>query len=73
MIRFDKTPTSISYTITSYPNLPNDVISGFTMAQIETDMLKHKYGLSNYVNEVKSHKPSYISNRTIDIYMNYYL
>jgi hypothetical protein len=57
-------------TVAGDPNFPFDEISDFTLGQIESNFLKHVYGINSLKEKVKINKPWYISNRAIDIYFN---
>ncbi len=51
---------------------PNDQVTGYTLAGIESNFLKHVYGRSSLTDELKNHKPTGITNVQIDLLMNNY-
>jgi len=59
-----------------YPPHPNgsidDQVSGYTLPSIESDMLKHIYGLSSLSEQLKSHKPAGATDAQIDLLISYY-
>jgi hypothetical protein len=48
----------------------NDNITGYTLAGIESDFLKHSYGFSSLREELKDHRPIGITNQHIDVFMD---
>ena len=57
---------------TRISNKPDDQISGFVMSTIESQIVKHSYGLSSLQTRLKSNKPSGVTNAQIDTYLNFY-
>lgn len=47
-----------------------DDVTGYTLAGIEHDFLKHVYGFGSLSDELKSHKPSGVTDVQIDNLMN---
>ena len=52
-------------------NYPYDQVSGYTMGNIE-QLLKHSYGLTSLRNQLKANKPSNMTDKHIDVYLNYF-
>ncbi|MCK4662900.1 MAG: hypothetical protein KAT68_08550 [Bacteroidales bacterium] len=52
-------------------NYPYDQVSGYTMHSIES-FLKHVYGLSSLQSKLKANKPSRMTDKHLDIYLNYF-
>ena len=52
--------------------LPFDQIDGYTMSQLEQNVVKYSYGFTSLRNKLKSNKPSGITDKHIDLYLNYY-
>jgi len=52
-------------------NYPYDQVSGYTMGNIE-QLLKHSYGLTSLKNQLKANKPSNMTDKHIDVYLNYF-
>jgi len=50
---------------------PYDRIYGYTMNNVE-QILKHVYGLSSLRSKLKSNKPNGMTDKHIDVYLNYY-
>ncbi|MEA3504595.1 MAG: hypothetical protein U9R32_05295 [Bacteroidota bacterium] len=52
-------------------NYPYDQVYGYTMSNIE-NLLKHVYGLSSLQTKLKANKPSWMTDKHIDVYLNYF-
>lgn len=53
-------------------NYPYDQVTGYSIAVLENDILKHSYGLSSLNENIKEHLPQEITERHIDIFMNFF-
>lgn len=51
---------------------PDDEVTGYTLAFIERNILKHSYGLWSLGNELKSNLPVGVTNQQIDNLLNFY-
>lgn len=51
---------------------PNDHVSSYTLPFIESNILKHSYGLSSLLSNLKANKPTNITDRHLDILFNFY-
>jgi hypothetical protein len=51
---------------------PDDEVTGYTLAFIEQNILKHSYGLWSLGNELKSNLPVGVTNQQIDNLLNFY-
>ncbi len=51
---------------------PYDAVSGYTLAYIESNILKHSYGLSSLTSRLKSNKPTGVTDKQLDILLAYY-
>lgn len=51
---------------------PYDQVTGYTMTAIENDILKHSYGLSSLNENLKAHLPQGMTERHIDVFMNFF-
>jgi hypothetical protein len=67
--RFNQQTMGVSW---SNPNLPNDFVQEYTLAGIESQFLKHVYGLESLRKYLKAHKPSSVSDQNIDDLINSY-
>ena len=54
------------------PDNPFDAISGYTMGNIESKILRYSYGLTSLRDKLKEHKPSGVTDKHIDLYLDYY-
>lgn len=52
--------------------LVNDQVSGYSLAFIESEMLKHIYGLSSLSDELKAHKPAGVTDGQIDLLISFF-
>lgn len=52
------------------PNYPYDQVSGYTMSVVESDILKHSYGLSSLRDYLKLNLPEEMTERHIDVFMD---
>ena len=52
--------------------LPNDMITGYDLADIESEVLYNSYGLHSLRNNLLTYKPDGVSDADINTYMNYY-
>ncbi|WP_027003229.1 hypothetical protein [Hugenholtzia roseola] len=50
----------------------NDQVSGYTLAGIEANILKHSYGLSSLSQKLKQHKPAGVTDAQIDLLLSFY-
>lgn len=50
----------------------NDQVTGYTLPTIESDFLKHVYGLSSLSTQLKSHKPAGVTDAQIDLLIGFY-
>jgi hypothetical protein len=57
---------------TGDPLYPYDDVKGYTLANIESNMLKTIYNLTDLSQKLKQNKPSGVSDRQIDILITYY-
>lgn len=51
---------------------PNDQVTGYTLPEIESDFLKHVYGISSLSTQMKSHKPFGVTDGQIDLLLSSY-
>ncbi len=51
---------------------PFDHITGYTMPNIESDILTDSYGLTSFRTALKNNKPNGVSDADIDSYLTYY-
>ncbi len=60
--------------LNGYIGTIDDQVSGYTLPFIESNILKHAYGLTSLANELKSHKPSgsSITDAQIDLLLSFY-
>ena len=56
----------------SNPSLPNDVVSGYTLSLIQSNVLSDSYGLTSLRNRLKSQKPIGVTDAQIDTNLQYY-
>ncbi len=49
-----------------------DEVSGYTMELLESRVLPHSYGLTSLRDALKANKPSGMTDKHIDLYLNYY-
>lgn len=54
------------------PQFPYDVINGFTISQIESDIIPHAYGLTSLRSELLSNLPSGMTPKKLNIYLDFY-
>ena len=50
----------------------NDQVTGYTLANIETNLLKYCYGLSSLSTQLKANRPAGVSNAQIDLLLSFY-
>lgn len=50
----------------------NDQVGGYSLAFIETEMLKHIYGLASLSDQLKAHKPAGVTDAQIDLLISHY-
>lgn len=59
-----------------YPFRPNgivnDQVTGYTIALIEDNIIKHTYGLSSLAENLKDNKPAGVTDAQIDLLLNFY-
>ena len=53
-------------------SLPNDSVTGYTLAGIESNFLKHAYGQGSLTDQLKNNKPAGVTDAQIDLLMNSY-
>ncbi|MEL6135546.1 MAG: hypothetical protein AAFR59_19480, partial [Bacteroidota bacterium] len=53
-------------------NFPYDQIRGYTMSNLENNVVKHSYGMTSLRTALKQNKPAGMTDRHIDVYLNYY-
>ncbi len=53
-------------------NYPYDEISGYTMGDLENDVIKYTYGLHSLKTKLKANKPVGVTDKEIDLYLSYY-
>ncbi len=53
-------------------NYPYDEITGYSMGDLEDDVVKYSYGLHSLKNKLKANKPYGVINKEIDLYLSYY-
>ena len=51
---------------------PNDAINQYTMGYLESNIIKHSYGLSSLQTNLKNNKPTGLTDEYIDAYLNFY-
>jgi len=51
---------------------PNDAINQYTMGFLESNIIKHSYGLSSLQTNLKNNKPTGLTDEFIDAYLNFY-
>ncbi len=51
---------------------PDDNVSGYTMADMESQFMKHVYGVHSLGEELRSHKPSGVTDAQINTYFAFY-
>ncbi|GAL83937.1 hypothetical protein Belba_2963 [Sporocytophaga myxococcoides] len=54
------------------PNVPNDQVTGYSLAGIESSFLKHVYGQSSLKDQLKRNKPIGVTDAQIDLLMSSY-
>ena len=57
---------------TGFSGSPNDQVTGYTLANIESGFLKHVYGLSNLSTILKANKPVGVTDAQIDLLLSSY-
>ncbi|NOT51977.1 MAG: hypothetical protein HOP10_11955 [Chitinophagaceae bacterium] len=50
----------------------NDQVSGYSLAFIESELLRHIYGLSSLSKQLKAHKPVGVTDGQIDLLLSFY-
>jgi len=53
-------------------NYPYDEISGYSMGDLEDDVVKYSYGLHSLKSKLKANKPTVVTDKEIDLYLSYY-
>jgi len=60
----------------TYPGRPNgttnDQVNGYTFSGIESNILKHSYGLTSLKSELKNNKPGGVTDAQIDLLISYF-
>ena len=54
------------------PNRPYDVLKGWTMAQIEDQIIPNSYGLTSTRTAIKNNRPSGMTEKRVDAYLDFY-
>ncbi|NPD87037.1 hypothetical protein HNS38_19985 [Lentimicrobium sp. L6] len=54
------------------PNFPYDQVSGYSIAYLESNIIKYSYGLTSLRTKLKAHKPSNMTDKHIDVYLNFF-
>ena len=54
------------------PNRPYDVLKGWTMAQIEDQIIPNAYGLSSTSTAIKNNLPNGMTEKRVDAYLDFY-
>ena len=54
------------------PSLPYDAIHGYTMAGIENNIIPNAYGLTSTRTAIKNNRPSGVTEKQIDKYLDFY-
>ncbi len=54
------------------PNFPYDRLNGFTISQIENNIIPHAYGLSSLRSTLLSNLPAGMTQKKVDVYLNFY-
>ncbi len=54
------------------PNFPYDQISGYSISYLESNIIKYSYGLTSLRTKLKAHKPSNMTDKHIDVYLNFF-
>lgn len=55
-----------------YSSSPNDQVTGYSLSTIESNFLKHVYGLSSLKDQLKKNKPSGVTDTQIDLLLSNY-
>lgn len=50
----------------------NDQVSGYSLAFIESELLKHIYGLASLADELKAHKPIGVTDAQLDLLISFF-
>lgn len=50
----------------------NDQVSGYSLAFIESDLLRHVYGLASLAGQLKANKPTGVTDAQIDLLLSFY-
>ena len=53
-------------------NYPYDQISGYSIGTLESNIVKYAYGLTSLRTKLKANKPSGITDKHIDVYLNFF-
>ena len=51
---------------------PYDAINQYSMGYIESNIVKYSYGLSSLQTNLKNNKPTGLTDKVIDAYLNFY-
>lgn len=54
------------------PNYPFDQVGGYTMGNVENNIVKHSYGLTSLKENLKNNLPLGLTSRHIDVYVDYF-
>lgn len=54
------------------PSIPYDEITGFTMGDLENQVIKNSKNKSELIQKLKQYKPSPMTDKHIDLYFNFY-
>jgi hypothetical protein len=53
-------------------NFPFDMVSGYTMSTIESNIITHAYGMSSVSDYCKANKPAGVTDKHIDVLFKLY-
>lgn len=51
---------------------PYDQVSGYSIGTLESNVVKYSYGLTSLRTKLKSNKPSNMTDKHIDMYLDYF-
>lgn len=54
------------------PNRPYDVLKGWSISQIEDQIIPNAYGLTSTRTAMKNNLPSEMTNKRVDTYLDFY-
>ncbi|MEL6133365.1 MAG: hypothetical protein AAFR59_08390 [Bacteroidota bacterium] len=53
-------------------DFPYDQVRGYTMSNLEKNVVKHSYGMTSLRTALKQNKPTDVTDRQLDVYLSYY-